>query len=319
MTSAITGNKLLHHPERISGDFRPITADVFLTNYCNNKCGFCTYGRWERSESYSVKYTDFCDYADRLIELGVKGIILSGGGEPTVNRDFDAIAKYLETKGIHYGINTNFNILKYIKPDYLKVSLDGWDEDSYESIRGVRAYEKARANIIAYAEWKKTNSKTTSLGIQMIPKTYGDVLRFYAANKDLPVDYIVYRPIESTCGNFYKDSDHLAEAKLIINSVKRLSERDNRVVMNFKWDYLDTSFDSCVAHWSQIAIDEHGNVIYCCHKPYEKIGHIMDPDILEKHAAAHTNMEMCDIPCRLTAPNLLMQAIATPGKNEEFI
>lgn len=44
----------------------------------------------------------------------------------------------MESQGIHYGINTNFNRMVRIKPDYLKVSLDGWDEDSYAERRGVR-------------------------------------------------------------------------------------------------------------------------------------------------------------------------------------
>ena len=38
MESNINGSKLMFHPERVAGDHRPITADVFLNNYCNNNC-----------------------------------------------------------------------------------------------------------------------------------------------------------------------------------------------------------------------------------------------------------------------------------------
>ena len=43
--------------------------------------------------------------------------------------------------------------------------------------------------------------------------------------------------------------------------------------------------------------------MYCCHKPYEVVGHVLDPDILEKKESFRTNMAACDVPCRMTAPN----------------
>ena len=66
---------------------------------------------------------DFKKYCNKLLDLGVKGFILSGGGEPTISKDFDLITDYLEENNLHYGINTNFNRLVFIKPDYLKEKL----------------------------------------------------------------------------------------------------------------------------------------------------------------------------------------------------
>ena len=43
----IAGDKMLAHIGRVAGDHRPITADIFLTNYCNNRCPYCTYRRWD--------------------------------------------------------------------------------------------------------------------------------------------------------------------------------------------------------------------------------------------------------------------------------
>lgn len=93
----------------------------------------------------------------------------------------------------------------------------------------------------------------------------------------------------------------------------------DRVIINYKWKMITKRFSGCLAHWAQIALDEHGNVIYCCHKPYEIIGHILDEDIMQKYREAHTNMKKCDIPCRLTAPNDLIKKIGEPMKNVAFI
>lgn len=310
----LSGTKMMSHIGRIMDDHRPITADIFLTNYCNNKCPYCTYNRWERDPgARAMSFEDFRKYATRLTELGVTGMILSGGGEPTLAPDFDRIADWLTAEGIHWGINTNFNLCKYIEPDYLKVSLDGWNGKSYIQARGVDAYEKVRDNIQRYAKWKRR----TRLGIQMVATDAVDVYRFYYANRDLDVDYISFRPVESTGGHFYR-SIH-TPVQDILTAIDELMDMDDRVVRNFKWDMLYRQESTCTAQWAQIAVNEAGQVIYCCHKPYQIIGHIMEPDILKRKEQALTNMRMCDIPCRMTAPNMFVAQLNEKREDECFI
>ena len=313
----INSNKILHHMDRIVNNQKPITADIFLNNYCNNNCGFCTYKRWEFDEDARyMPFIDFVRYAKRLKQLGVLGFILSGGGEPTISRDFDMITAWLDDNGYKYGINTNFNRYVECNPEYLKVSLDAWSEGSYENIRGVRAYNKVRQNIIRFAQRKMDKTK---LGIQLIAKSPESVTYFYEENRDLPVDYIVIRPMESTNGCFYKEEQAEKDTAAIKNIIKSIQQDDSRVVMNFKWEMLNSKFRKCEAQWSQIAINELGEVMYCCHKPYQIVGHVMDDDILEKKSLAITDMSMCDIPCRLSSANRILNIAQSKQVNAEFI
>lgn len=320
MADNIAGDKILAHIDRIAGNQRPITADIFLTNFCNNRCPYCTYGRWKLDEGVqNMTFDQFVLYARRMWELGVQGFILTGGGEPTVNPYFEQITGWLEERGLHYGVNTNFNKLVRIRPDYLKISLDGWDEESYFRARGVHAYQKVRENILTYAEWKWKNSPQTSLGIQCLATSTETVYAFYEANRDLPVDYISIRPMESTGGRYYLDEQNLRTAKEIVRVIRRIGKTDSRVILNFKWDMLTESLTSCSANWAQLAVNEQGQVMYCCHKPYQIVGHILDADILEKKRKAGTDLSMCDIPCRLTAPNRMVENIFRPRKDAWFI
>lgn len=317
MNSPINQSKILHHMDRIVNDHRPITADIFLDNYCNNNCGYCVFKRWEFDEdAESMSYEDFVRYADRLKKLGVLGFILSGGGEPTIAKDFDKIAAYLDDNDFKWGINTNFNRYVRCNPDYLKVSLDAWDEDSYEKVRGVRAYKQVLENISRFASRK---SAKTKLGIQLIATNPEDVNKFYEANKNLPVDYMVIRPVESTDGYYYKTDESKADVTAILNVIKCLQQEDPRVVMNFKWEMLGRKFRKCEGQWSQMAVNWLGEVMYCCHKPYEIIGHVMDDDILAKKMLATTDMAMCDIPCRLTSVNSILETVNSEQTNVEFI
>ena len=266
-----------------------------------------------------MRYEDFITYAKRLAVMGVQGFILTGGGEPTINPDFEKIAGWLTENNFQWGINTNFNKLVKVKPNYLKVSLDAYSNESYEQLRGVAAYETVRENIKAYAAWKKENSPGTSLGIQQLVKEPEDVKRFYDANKDLDVDYMVFRPVESTAGSYYRDERKKRDAEEIKKIVSDMAMDDERVTLNFKWGLLDRQEERCTASWAQMALNEKGEVMYCCHKPYQIIGHIMDKDILAKKMEAVTDMSMCDIPCRMTAPNLEVKKMEQARKDACFI
>jgi MoaA/NifB/PqqE/SkfB family radical SAM enzyme len=266
-----------------------------------------------------MTFEDFCTYANILRSLGVKGIILTGGGEPTINPDFEKIVNWLENNNFEYGINTNFNVLKYFKPKYLKVSLDAYSESSYIKMRGVNAYEKTRFNIEQYGKWRAKNSPNTVVGIQTVATTKRAVRKFYNANKDLPIDFIGIRPIESTRGVYYESKREQRRIKNIILEIEKLSRVDSRVQKNYKWDMCGYKANECFASWSQIAIDVDGSVMFCCHKPFEIVGHITDKDILEKKAEFKTDMSKCDVPCRLSAPNQTLEIISKSHQHCNFI
>lgn len=298
---------------------KPITADIFLNSACNNKCPYCTYARYKQRSSSYMTFESFKDNITILLANGVKGVILTGGGEPTISPDFDKITDYLEQNSIPYGINTNFNVFKAIKPNYLKISLDGYDRESYQKARGVDKYDTVIENIERYLLFKKVNGNKTSVGIQTVATNVEDVVRFYEAHKWLNVDYFNIRPMESTCGEYYQDEGHNFRRTGILEYLQDIHERDSRVCINYKWYEVKTQFDKCYANFSQIAINENSEVMYCCHKPYEIIGKLTDIDIWEKRERFQTNMQMCDVPCRLTAPNNFIQSLQDVPHDAAFI
>ena len=298
---------------------KPITADIFLNSACNNKCPYCTYARYKQRCSTYMTFEAFKDNINILLANGVKGVILTGGGEPTISPDFDKITNFLEQNSIPYGINTNFNVFKAIKPNYLKISLDGYDRESYQKARGVDKYDTVIENIKRYILFKQVNKLKTSIGLQTVATNVEDVQKFYEAHKGLHVDYFNIRPMESTCGEYYDSNETLSKRLKILEYLQDIQEKDKRVCINYKWHEIWTQFDKCYANFSQIAINENSEVMYCCHKPYEIIGKLTDIDIWEKRERFQTNMQMCDVPCRLTAPNNFIQSLQDTPSDAAFI
>lgn len=317
----ISNNKIIYNLDNIVSR-KPITADIFLNSACNNKCPYCTYARYKQRSSTYMTFKDFERNITILLENGVKGVILTGGGEPTISPDFDKITDFLEQNSIPYGINTNFNMFKAIKPNYLKISLDGYDRESYQKARGVDRYDIVLTNIKEYLKYRrmsKPGTFKTSVGIQTVATSVVDAVRFYEAHKELDVDYFNIRPMESTCGKYYQDAHASNERNAILSYLQELNKLDSRVCINYKWHEVKTQFDKCYANFSQIAVNENSEVMYCCHKPYEIIGRLDDKDIWEKRERFQTNMQMCDVPCRLTAPNNFIQSLQDAPSDAAFI
>lgn len=314
----ISNNKIIYNMENILSH-KPITADIFLNSACNNKCPYCTYARYKQHSSSYMTFESFKNNINILLANGVKGVILTGGGEPTISPDFDKITEYLEQNSIPYGINTNFNVFKAIKPNYLKISLDGYDRESYQKARGVDKYYTVIENIKRYILFKQVNKLKTSIGLQTVATNVEDVQKFYEAHKGLHVDYFNIRPMESTCGEYYDSNETLSKRLKILEYLQDIQEKDKRVCINYKWHEIWTKFDKCYANFSQIAINENSEVMYCCHKPYEIIGRLDDKDIWEKRERFQTNMQMCDVPCRLTAPNNFIQSLQDVPHDAAFI
>lgn len=298
--------------DRVIDDQRPITAELFLTNFCNHRCDYC---RFHHGKGY-ITFEDFQRYAERLLELGVKGFILTGGGEPILNPDFDKITEWLEKWGLEYGINTNFSTFKKIKPTYLKVSIDAVSPEQYQEFRGVlpKKFDEVRENIRKYREWQKSEGHNTTLGIQSLVREKGHARKFYEAHKDLDVDYMVFRPFEGVQPSYSPEL-----FKDIYQEIKELCEKDEKVLMNYKWNMMTKQFKSCLADWTVMTVNWNGAVQYCCHKPQEVVGHIMMPDILERKRKFKTDMKTCETPCRLSGSNSFLESVQGAGEHHAFV
>lgn len=298
----IDANKLSGFIERVEGDFRPVTADIFLTDFCNNNCQYC---RFSHKTGKYIHFDDFVRLLNRLLALGVKGVILTGGGEPTICPDFKKICAHLEERGIPYGINTNFNVLQLVAPAFLKISIDEGDPAKYKNSRGVDALEKVLDNIRKYLDWKQRNGIRTRVGVQCVTTNKEQVTEFYEAVRGLDVSYIQFRPVELRTGQLsYSD---------ICAAVDGLRAKDPRIVKSFKYDFAEWKPKECYAHWSAICVNPDMNVLYCCARPDEVIGSIFAFDILEKLRNYRPDMSLCETPCRLTGANAYMMQYRNDG------
>ncbi len=306
----IASNKILGFVDRIHDEQkRPIVADVFLTDYCNSKCSYCRYGN--RTGEY-ITVDDFSFYLWKLQEMGVRAIILTGGGEPTIHPEFSDIVKELDGFGFPYGMNTNGILFREVaSADFVKISIDEGNGEEYFKSRGVDAFGQVLENVQKYCEMRDKNGGKTRIGVQCVVRDSEQVNAFYSAVKRLSVDYIQFRPLELPRWIDHKDYGDA------LSAIYELEKDDKRIYRSYKFQFLDYVPEECFARWAAICIKTNGDVPVCCHRPEEIIGNIKDVYIAEKFSRYQIeDMSKCERPCRLTGANWSLAGYKSD--NEKF-
>ena len=197
--------KIILHTEKVKSIIHnddmdktyPVSVELTLTNRCNLNCCYCSdkdlrnrEGIYQELELNEAKRL-FSD----LKEGGTKGIVIEGGGEPTLHRDFDAIVQFAKKIGLSVGLITNGtqvidkNVLKEFQ--WIRVSLDASNSREYKNIKGVDAFENVLSNIALYKKY----CGTVGVGYVVTKNNIEDIDNIICRLRALGVNYVQLRPV----------------------------------------------------------------------------------------------------------------------------
>ena len=164
MTLTYTPFKIFHYPDTlssISSDIgtpeAPIHVRIKPINLCNHHCWYCAYKAEDMQLGEDMDQKDqipedkMMEIAEDLIDMKVKAVTFSGGGEPFLYKPLLKVSKKLINGGIQIASLTNGSRLEGELAEYfahngtwLRISIDAWDDTSYTASRGVRDGEFKR-------------------------------------------------------------------------------------------------------------------------------------------------------------------------------
>ena len=124
-----------------SPDISPISINLDLTTACNFACPHCV-DLQVLNTGDMLAFEDVKTILDILHSQGLSSVILVGGGEPTLNRHFSDIVRYIKGLGIQVGISTNGSRMNKIievsdcldEKDWIRLSLDAGTNESFQRI-----------------------------------------------------------------------------------------------------------------------------------------------------------------------------------------
>jgi hypothetical protein len=154
--------------------YGPVSVNLDLTSACNFACPHCVdSGIINTGQHLDLKTV--CDTVDTLRSQGLLSVILIGGGEPTLHRDFEAVVGHIKSTGIQLGIVTNGSRLSRIagivdsleKEDWVRISIDAGTEETFAASHQPRT-SITLAGLLKEAEGLKQRNPLITLGFSFV-------------------------------------------------------------------------------------------------------------------------------------------------------
>ena len=114
--------KLLQQPVVQDGRIVPYHVQLNPTNACNLNCPFCSCS--DRERSLSVALPEMAEMIAMFRNLGTRAATITGGGEPLMYPDLNAMLLICNELGIETGLVTNGTLLDRLeeRPTWVRIS-----------------------------------------------------------------------------------------------------------------------------------------------------------------------------------------------------
>ena len=182
----------------------PISVEMTLTNACNMNCIYCSDAMLRKRQGVKeqISFEEFKHLLDDLAKGGTKGVVIEGGGEPTLYSHFTEIVDYACSAGLAVGLITNGSNRIHKKTlskfEWIRVSLDASTPDEYKKLKGVNFYEQVIDNIAYYAKY----CPTVGVGYVVTSQNISQIEPLVMRLRELKVAYIQLRPVVD-CDELY--------------------------------------------------------------------------------------------------------------------
>jgi MoaA/NifB/PqqE/SkfB family radical SAM enzyme len=194
------------------GDYLPPPIECNLDPHaeCNLNCYFCITQRYlkdHREEIQGKRTLDIfytLDLIDFLAKWGVRGLCVSGGGEPTLHRNFHFILKRANEKGMKTSVFTNGTMINpeiaqpLMRCQWVAVSVDAGDWRSYETIKGKNLFDHVVANIGTLTDIRKRFNSDVSICYKflVLPENQHLIYKACRLAKELGCQDFHARPVD---------------------------------------------------------------------------------------------------------------------------
>lgn len=207
-TQLYTKMKVFHYKDKL--DSLPASTGVVLpplhirikpTNVCNHRCHYCAYRTDHLQLGADMDPRDviprdkMMEIVDDLAAMKVQAVTFSGGGEPFCYPYLGETVQRLAATGIRFAALTNGARVEGGVAEvfahhgtWLRVSMDGWDDESYSRYRGVPEGEFTK--VLRNLRQFKAFRGTCFLGVSLIvdQQNAEHIYDFLSAMKDIGID-----------------------------------------------------------------------------------------------------------------------------------
>ncbi len=243
----------------------PYMLQVEPTNACNLRCPLCPTGRGDLGRPpRHLKLAEFRGLVDDM-ERYLLLAILWDWGEPLLNRDLPAMARYAAERGIATVTSTNGHFLRdegYMAEllasglSTLIVAVDSVSQESYDTYRKQGTLAEVRSGVEAIVALKRRTSSRTRIVVRTVVMKQNEreiaTTRAYA--RAVGADHFVVKTLNPACGSTSLDSEFVPDNP----RYRRLAYRDGTLERI-------PSPEPCARVWRMANVFSNGDVAPCCY------------------------------------------------------
>ena len=175
----------------------PLAVELHWTSDCNYDCVHCSYGS-RREAKGKLTHSQIEGLVNDLIDLKTEAVYISGGGEPTVVKDWDKHASKLIEAGVQVSLITNGVALgerhlhALSRMNYVAVSIYSDDPEQYTKTTDSRFYD---------VQWSAPNLIKSAGGNVVVGArcvinkiNYRNIVEIYHRAISSGYDYLIFIP-----------------------------------------------------------------------------------------------------------------------------
>jgi len=329
--------------------FPPKQVEIVLSDLCNQDCWFCMYRQSGMlpAEKFGGNPARFLDTTDvkkllhEIVEMGVRAVLFSGGGEPTVHPQHLTIFKEALDLGLACGLITNGtllrggweNVLPYFT--WIRVSLDAGTEATYAATRKVSGhmFKRVLANLanLRYEIDQRNTNCYLGVGFVVTPENYQECAWAARHVHQEGAHSIRFNPVRTPLGTDAYDG--ILESVLAsLHRAKTLPGLPIGFVLEqftSRLEDLEGPPDYPVCHYQKLApfVGADGKVYRCCHTSYSNRGYLGELQSFEalwygedvQKRMREFDARGCEN-CTFNRINRAVELITKPGTpHEEFL
>lgn len=271
--------------------------ELHITDICNSGCYFCNQ-RDLRQEKKEISFSRLKELILELKGIGLRGIRISGGGEPTtyshlfdlielLNKNNIALTRF-DTNGILLTPKLSERLID-CELKQLHISLQAPTKYAWSSITGGKpqTFQKIINNIDYFLKLNVTNKTKVNVSFVIDEYTYLDLRKMINFSKQHSVNKIIHML------NSYEYSEYFRDVCLpeVLQQITNFPDVESACQLAIPFLYPENSnfmrrntnnpnISTCFAPWTSLLVKANGNVFRCCEHQYKAgvIGNIYDSD-----------------------------------------
>ena len=199
----------------------PIECNLDPVMGCNLSCYFCiTQGYMKDVEHKQLPLDYMMRLVDFLSDWGVRGLCLSGGGEPTLHKRLPDLISHAKDKMDVAVVTNGTNLIpELLECRWVAISVDAATEDTYHKIKGRDMFNQVCDGIRGLASARKQVGSKTDLCFKflLLPENQHEIFAACKLAKELGVQDFHVRPVDFERDDIESFKPLLFDKELVLN------------------------------------------------------------------------------------------------------